>query len=97
VRDYINVADLAEGQVAALERLQEGVHVYNLGTGQGTSVLQLNRTFEQVDGITILYEIVGRRPGDVTDDVPKTWRELGWAVRRLCRDAWRYEMLHPDE
>lgn len=104
MRDYINVADLAEGQVAALERLQEGVHVYNLGTGQGTSVLQLNRTFEQVNGITIPYEIVGRRPGDVAEsytDVPKAWRELGWAVRRgleeMCRDAWRYEMLHPDE
>jgi len=104
VRDYIHVVDLAEGHVAALERLQEGVHVYNLGTGQGTSVLQLIRTFEQVNGIRIPYEIVGRRPGDVAEsyaDVSKAWRELGWAARRgleeMCRDAWRYEMLHPDE
>jgi len=104
VRDYIHVVDLAEGHVAALERLEEGVHVYNLGTGQGTSVLQLVKTFEQVNGIKIPYEIVGRRPGDVAEsyaDVSKAWRELGWSAKRgideMCRDAWRYEVNHSDE
>jgi UDP-glucose 4-epimerase len=98
VRDYIHVMDLAEGHVAALEHLTEGIHVYNLGTGQGTSVLQLVKTFEQVTGIKIPYEIVGRRPGDVAEsyaDVSKAWQELGWSAKRgieeMCRDAWRYE------
>jgi len=104
VRDYIHVVDLAEGHIAALERLEEGVHVYNLGTGQGTSVLQLVKTFEQVNGVKIPYEIVGRRQGDVAEsyaDVSKAWRELGWAAKRgieeMCRDAWRYALQHSDE
>src|SRR5690606_39017516 len=101
VRDYIHVVDLAEGHVAALEKLIEGAHVYNLGTGQGTSVLQLVNTFEQVNGIEIPYEIVGRRPGDIAvsyADATKAMRELGWTARRgieeMCRDAWRYEEMN---
>jgi UDP-glucose 4-epimerase len=104
VRDYIHVVDLAEGHVAALEHLKEGVHVFNLGTGQGTSVLQLIHTFEQVNGIKIPYEIVDRRPGDVAEsyaDATKAQRELGWYARRgieeMCRDAWRYEVNQSDE
>ena len=98
VRDYIHVLDLAEGHVAAIEKLTEGVHIYNLGTGQGTSVLQLIHAFEDVNNIIVPYEIVGRRPGDIAScyaDASKAERELGWKVKRgikeMCRDAWRFE------
>jgi len=98
VRDYIHVMDLAEGHVAALEKLTPGVHVYNLGTGRGISVLELVKTFEEVNGVKVPYEIVGRRPGDIAvsyADVSKAKAELGWTakrgIREMCRDAWRYE------
>jgi len=98
VRDYIHVCDLAEGHVAALEKLEAGVHVYNLGTGKGTSVLELIKTFEEVNGLKLPYEIAQRRPGDIAEcfaDVSKAERELGWQARRgvaeMCRDAWRFE------
>lgn len=98
VRDYIHVVDLAEGHVAAIEKLTEGVHIYNLGTGQGTSVLQLIHAFEEVNNIKVPYEIVGRRPGDIAScyaDASKAERDLGWKARRgikeMCRDAWRFE------
>ncbi len=98
VRDYIHVMDLAEGHVAALNNLTEGVHIYNLGTGQGTSVLQLVVAFEQVNNIEVPYEIVDRRPGDIAEcyaDVSKAKRELNWTAKRgiaeMCRDAWRFE------
>lgn len=98
VRDYIHVMDLAEGHVAALEKLTAGVHIYNLGTGRGTSVLELVEAFQEVNGIQVPYEIVDRRPGDIAAcyaDVGKAKAELGWAaqrgVREMCRDAWKYE------
>jgi UDP-glucose 4-epimerase len=98
VRDYIHVVDLAEGHVAAIEKLTEGVHIYNLGTGQGTSVLQLIHAFEKVNNAKVPYEIVGRRPGDIAScyaDASKAERELGWKARRgikeMCRDAWGFE------
>ena len=98
VRDFIHVMDLAEGHVAALENLQKGVHVYNLGTGKGTSVLELIQTFERVNQVEVPYEIVGRRPGDCAlsvADVSKAERELGWRATRnledMCRDSWAYE------
>lgn len=98
VRDYIHVMDLAEGHVVALNNLTEGVHIYNLGTGQGTSVLQLVKAFEEANGIKVPYEIVGRRPGDIAEcyaDASKAKRELGWTAKRdviaMCRDAWRFE------
>ena len=98
VRDYIHVMDLAEGHVAALEKLSPGVHIYNLGTGQGTSVLQLKDAFERVNGIKIPYEIVGRRPGDIAEcyaNASKAEKELGWKAKRsideMVRDAWRFE------
>ncbi|MCB7070215.1 UDP-glucose 4-epimerase GalE [Caldibacillus sp. 210928-DFI.2.22] len=98
VRDYIHVVDLAEGHVAALENLTEGVHVYNLGTGKGTSVLELVKAFEEANGIEVPYEIVERRPGDIAScyaDASKAKRELGWVAKRdiiaMCRDAWRFE------
>ena len=98
VRDYIHVVDLAEGHVAAIEKLTSGVHIHNLGTGEGTSVLQLVHAFERANGIKIPYEIVGRRAGDIAvcyADAGKAERELGWKAKRsvedMCRDAWRFE------
>ena len=98
VRDYIHVVDLAEGHVAAIEKLTSGVHIHNLGTGEGTSVLQLVHAFERANGIKIPYEIVGRRAGDIAvcyADAGKAERELGWkaklSVEDMCRDAWRFE------
>lgn len=98
VRDYIHVMDLAEGHVAAIEKLKEGVHIYNLGTGKGTTVLQLVKAFEEANGIQVPYEIVDRRPGDIAEcyaDVSKAKKELKWKAKRgiieMCRDAWRFE------
>lgn len=98
VRDYIHVMDLAEGHVAAIEKLNEGVHIYNLGTGKGTSVLQLVRAFEKANGIKVPFEITDRRPGDIAEcyaDAGKAKRELCWTAKRsildMCRDAWRFE------
>lgn len=81
VRDYIHVVDLAEGHVAAIEKLNQGVHIFNLGTGQGTSVLQLIQAFEEVNNIKVPYEIVERKYGDIAEcyaDASKAKRELGW-------------------
>jgi len=98
VRDYIHVMDLAEGHVAALNNLTEGTHIYNIGTGKGTSVLQLVKAFEEANGIKVPYEIVEVRPGDIAEcyaDTSKAKRELGWTAKRdivaMCRDAWRFE------
>ncbi|MEH7235369.1 UDP-glucose 4-epimerase GalE [Bacillus sp. JJ1562] len=98
VRDYIHVMDLAEGHVAALENLTVGVHAYNLGTGKGTSVLELVKAFEIANGIEVPYEIIERRSGDLAEcyaDATKAQRELGWTAKRdlieMCRDAWRFE------
>ncbi|MGD6778432.1 UDP-glucose 4-epimerase GalE [Sutcliffiella horikoshii] len=98
VRDYIHVMDLAEGHVAALNNLTKGVHIYNLGTGQGTSVLELVHAFEEANDIEVPYEFIERRPGDIAScyaDASKAERELGWTAKRdivaMCRDAWRFE------
>jgi UDP-glucose-4-epimerase len=98
VRDYIHVVDLAEGHVVALDKLTAGVHIYNLGTGQGTSVLQLLMAFEEANDLKVPYEIVDRRSGDIAKcyaNVSKAERELGWKAKRglvdMCRDAWRFE------
>jgi len=98
VRDYIHVMDLAEGHVAALNHLTSGVQIYNLGTGQGTSVLELVNTFAEVNARAIPCEIVERRPGDIAEcyaNVTKAKRELNWTAKRglaeMCRDAWRFE------
>ncbi|MDF2877905.1 MAG: UDP-glucose 4-epimerase GalE [Clostridia bacterium] len=98
VRDYIHVMDIAEGHVAALDKLTSGVHIYNLGTGEGTSVLQLVKTFEEVNNIEIPYEIVERRTGDIAicyADTSKAKKELGWTTKRgiveMCRDSWAFK------
>ena len=91
--------DLAEGHVAAIEGLTEGVHIYNLGTGKPTSVLQLVHAFEEANNIKIPYEIVDRRPGDIAEcyaDASKAERELGWKAKKgivnMYRDAWNFEI-----
>jgi len=98
VRDYIHVVDLAEGHVAALENLNQGFNIYNLGTGKGTSVLELVNAFKNVNNIDVPYEITDRRAGDIAicyADVTKAKRELGWSARRsindMVRDAWKFE------
>jgi UDP-glucose 4-epimerase len=105
VRDYIHVVDLVRGHLQALEQLRAGrrLSVYNLGRGRGYSVLEVVRAFEDASGLTIPYEIVGRRPGDVPEycaDTTKANRELNWraehGIRRMCEDAWRWYATHPD-
>lgn len=98
VRDYIHVVDLAKGHVKAIENLKDGVNIYNLGTGRGTSVLELVNTFMKVNGIDVPYEIVGRRPGDIATcfaDASKAEKELGWqaelTIEDMVRDAWKFE------
>ena len=101
IRDYIHVMDVAEGHVAALENLQRGVNAYNLGTGRGTSVLELIHTFEEANDISVPYRLVGRRAGDIAvcyADVSKAERCLGWKAKRtlfdMCRDSWRFQLMN---
>lgn len=98
VRDYIHVEDLAEGHVAALRALGKGeaLQLYNLGTGHGTSVLELLAAFEKVTGAKVPYVAADRRSGDVAvmyAAVGKAERELGWRAKRglaeMCADSWR--------
>lgn len=98
IRDYVHVEDLAKGHVKALEHLTPGVHVYNLGTGKGTSVLELIHAFEAVNGVRVPYEICGRRAGDAASyyaDASRAESELGWKAEKdlsdMVRDAWRFE------
>ena len=98
VRDYIHVVDLAKGHIAALEHLTEGIHVYNLGTGKGTSVLELVHTFEKVNDVMVPFEIVSRRPGDIATcyaSVSKAEKELNWVaqktVEEMCLTSWKFE------
>lgn len=98
VRDYIHVVDLAKGHVVALNKAGSGLSVYNLGSGEGVSVLELIKTFEQENNIKIPYEIVDRRAGDIATiyaDSSKALKELGWktelTVKDMVRDAWNFE------
>lgn len=98
VRDYIHVVDLAKGHVKAIEKLDKGVNIYNLGTGRGTSVLELINAFMKVNGIDVPYEIVERRPGDIATcyaNPSKAEKELGWFAEKdlneMVRDSWRFE------
>lgn len=104
VRDYIHVMDLAEGHVKALQHCarQGGMHVYNLGTGQGQSVLQMVAAFEAASGRPLPYRIEPRRPGDIAEcwaDPAKAERELGWRASRdlatMCVDSWRWQSANP--
>jgi UDP-glucose 4-epimerase len=105
VRDYIHVVDLAEGHLRALDSLKTrtGAHVWNLGTGQGYSVLDMVRAFEANSGKPVPYRISPRRPGDIAtcySDPSKAERELGWKAKRglpeIMRDAWRWQQLNPN-
>jgi len=104
LRDYIHVVDLAVGHLKAVEKLatKPGLVVYNLGTGNPSSVLDVVKAFEKASGQKVPYEIVARRPGDVAAsyaDPRFAERELGWrAVRSLdqmCADAWRWQSANP--
>lgn len=98
VRDYIHVVDLAKGHVSALQQNSDGIKIYNLGTGIGTSVLELINVFNTVNKIDIPYEINERRKGDIAisyADVSKAKKELKWktklSLEDMVRDAWNYE------
>lgn len=101
VRDYIHVMDLVEGHLAALDFLetQKGWHAFNLGTGQGHSVLEMVRSFELASGCTVPFNIVSRRPGDVDAtyaSAEKARKLLRWEARRglqeMCASTWRWQM-----
>ncbi len=101
VRDYIHVLDLAEGHLKALECISSSYQVYNLGTGKGTSVLELITTFERVNQLKIPYELAARRSGDIAEcfaDVSKALLDLGFKTRYtledMCRDAYKFEKMH---
>ena len=104
VRDYIHVCDLADGHVAALELLKNpGCEALNLGTGQGYSVLDIVRTFQEVTGQHVPYQITPRRPGDVAACCanPARARVLtGWQARlglpEMCADAWNWQKQNPN-
>lgn len=100
VRDYIHVVDLAQGHVAALDWMGDhpGLHTWNLGTGHGTSVLELVGAFEVATGVRVPYEVVARRPGDIAANwaaVDKAREELGWVATselgEMCEDSWRWQ------
>ena len=105
VRDYIHVVDLALGHVKAVEKLadNEGVSIYNLGTGNGYSVLQVVHAFEKACGHAINYSIKPRRPGDIAMcycDPAKAKKELGWeaqyGIEDMCADSWRWQSQNPN-
>ncbi len=105
VRDYIHVMDLAQAHVAALRALDErtGTTVLNIGTGRGTSVLELVRAFEQASGREIPHVFVDRRAGDVAElwaDPTRAQQVLGWHAEhdlaRMCEDTWRWQSQNPD-
>lgn len=105
VRDYIHVVDLAVGHIKALNKLKEGIgcEAYNLGTGNGYSVLDLVKAFEEASGVEIRYELTERRAGDVATcfaDAGRACEELGWTAERgvadMCRDSWKWQRNNPE-
>ena len=105
VRDYIHVVDLAKGHIKALDKLKTncGLVTYNLGTGNGYSVLDMVKAFSKASGQEIPYKIVDRRPGDVAmcyADPTKANNELGWkaefGIDRMCEDSWRWQSNNPN-
>lgn len=105
VRDYIHVVDLARGHVKAIEKLaaNDGVSIYNLGTGHGYSVLQVVAAFEKACGHKIKYEIKPRRDGDIAQcycDPSRAERELGWkaeyGIEEMCADSWNWQTKNPN-
>ncbi len=104
VRDYIHVVDLAKGHVAAVNKIKTaGVHVYNLGTGVGYSVLDMIRAFEKACGHAVPYAVKPRRAGDIAAcyaDASKAKRELGWeaklGINEMCESLWNWQSKNPN-
>ena len=103
VRDYIHVVDLAAGHVQALRDMKQGVSIYNLGTGQGYSVLDVVKAYSKACGKEIPYEIKPRRAGDIAacySDPTKAKEELGWkakyGIEEMCRDSYHWQSMNPD-
>lgn len=105
VRDYIHVVDLAKGHVKALKKLTpgSGVSIYNLGTGNGYSVLDVLHAYEKACGKELPYEVKERRAGDIATcycDATKAKNELGWVAEKgiedMCADSWRWQSSNPD-
>ena len=105
VRDYIHVVDLAKGHLAALTKLNTnpGLVTYNLGTGRGTSVLEMVNAFESANDLKVPYQIQARRPGDVDAcyaDCSKANKELNWkaekTVKEACKDSWTFQYNNPN-
>ena len=104
IRDYIHVVDLAKGHVAAVKytTTHTGCEVFNLGTGKGSSVMEMVNTFMEATGAKVPYEIVGRRAGDLPvcyADPAKSQAVLGWKAEKtladMCRDSWRWQSQNP--
>ena len=104
VRDYIHVDDLAHGHILSLKKIEEkpGLLIYNLGTGKGTSVLELVNAFEEANNIKIPFQIVERRPGDIAEcyaNADKAYKEMGFKCTRsivdACRDSWNWQKNNP--
>lgn len=92
MRDFIHVVDLAKGHVAAIEKMHPGVSIYNLGTGKATSVMEMVKAFEETNGKSLPYKIVGRRVGDLGEifaNPLKAERELGWKTELDINDVMR--------
>lgn len=103
VRDYIHVVDLAKGHLSAITHSNPGYNVYNLGSGVGTSVLELVRAFKDVTGQDIPYKIENRRPGDLPEfyaNPQKAHEELSWktekSIQDMCKDTWRWQSQNPN-
>ena len=104
VRDYIHVVDLAIGHIKALDKLRKdksGMHIYNLGTGVGYSVLDMVKAFEKANNVKVPYKIAPRRAGDIAmcySDPKKAKEELGFEATKtledMCRDSWNFEKNH---
>lgn len=104
VRDYIHVVDLAKGHLSAIKGcVNNGVHIYNLGTGEGYSVLDMIRAFEKACGKTLPYVIDGRRSGDIAECYAcpeKAFKDLGWkaqfGIEEMCKDQWNWQSQNPN-
>lgn len=106
VRDYIHVVDLAKGHVNAVQKATsaDGVNIYNLGTGNGYSVLDIVKAFEDANGVKIPYSIKPRRAGDIATSYAspkKAKEELGWEakydLKRMCEDSWRFARMSQEQ
>ncbi len=105
VRDFIHVVDLAKGHVCALNAIERkcGLAIYNLGTGQGYSVLDVVKAFERVNGVEVPYQIMPRRAGDIAtcySNPNKVKEDLGWeaqyGIDEMCRDSWNWQKNNPN-